>query len=483
MQTIRSRKLVTNFTLLSGGEVLSKIFTFFAFAYLARVLAPNNFGYLEFTLAVMVFLTLFVDFGTSPYGAREVAKNSERIEVLIFNIIALRVIFALLGYLLLLAFIFLQPNKDKNLQVLLLIYGLSLFGIPGFLQWIFQGLDKMKWVALGSVIRQMMFTIGVFVLIRRAEQLWIVAVIEFIAVCSLVIFNVYIFRSKIGKFRPSINLRSMISSFGQAYPIGLSELTWAFTWYFPIIFLGLLIRGKDVGWFGAAFRPVMTLHMFVWLYFYNLLPTISRCSKQPQEILKNLMDNSLRIVAWAGFFLGTVGTILAKPIITIIFGTAYSQSVSTFMVIIWMIPIAFLSGHYHYTLIAYNQQKYEFVSYACGAVVGMVVGLLLIPRFSTLGAGFSLITAGIVSWIMAFFFVKHKICHIPFIFFIFRPLAACAVMFAGFQLLLPLNLWLAGTVGIILFISMLFIFQPEVKRFLARLESNIRTNIVSSQKE
>jgi O-antigen/teichoic acid export membrane protein len=474
---------VTNFTLLSGGEVLSKIFTFFAFAYLARVLSPNNFGYLEFTLAVMVFLTLFVDFGTSPFGAREVAKNRERIEILVFNIIALRLIFALLGYLLLLAFIFLQPNKDKNLQVLLLIYGLSLFANPGFLQWIYQGLDKMKWVALGSVIRQMVFTIGVFVLIRRAEQLWIVAVIEFVAVCSLVIFNVSIFRSKIGKLRPSLNLRAMISSLGQAYPIGLSELTWAFTWYFPIIFLGLLIRGESVGWFGAAFRPVMTLHMFVWLYFYNLLPTLSRCSKQPQEILKNLMDNSLRIAAWSGIFLGTAGTILARPIITIIFGPEYTESVSTFMVLIWMIPLALLSGHYHYALIAYNQQKYEFISYACGAVVGMGVGILLIPRYSTLGAGFSLLTAGLISWIMAYVFVQRKICRIPFSLHIFRPVTAGIIMYAGFYFLKPLNVWLASVSSIVIFISILFFFQPGIMRFVAQLETYIRTNTIFRQRQ
>ena len=80
MQSLNFRKLVSNFTLLTGGEVLSKIFTFIAFTFLARMLGPTNFGHLEFALAVMVFFSLLVDFGTSPYGAREIAKNEVQVD-------------------------------------------------------------------------------------------------------------------------------------------------------------------------------------------------------------------------------------------------------------------------------------------------------------------------------------------------------------------------------------------------------------------
>src|SRR3990172_5020278 len=71
MHAVDFRKLVSNFTLLSGGEVLGKLLAFATFTYLARTLGPKSFGYLEFTIALMVFFTLLTDFGTSPFGARE----------------------------------------------------------------------------------------------------------------------------------------------------------------------------------------------------------------------------------------------------------------------------------------------------------------------------------------------------------------------------------------------------------------------------
>ena len=50
--------LVRNFLFLGAGEFASKVFGFLAFAYLARVLGPREFGQIEFALALIVFLYL-----------------------------------------------------------------------------------------------------------------------------------------------------------------------------------------------------------------------------------------------------------------------------------------------------------------------------------------------------------------------------------------------------------------------------------------
>jgi hypothetical protein len=46
----------------------------------------------------------------------------------------------------------------------------------------------------------------------------------------------------------------------------------------------------------------MARHSFVWLYFFNLLPSISRCVARPKQDMLELMDGSVRLTAWAGLF-------------------------------------------------------------------------------------------------------------------------------------------------------------------------------------
>jgi O-antigen/teichoic acid export membrane protein len=467
MESIKIRKLASNFSFLSGGEAISKICTFAAFAHLARVLGPENFGYLEFTLAIMVFFTLFVDFGSSPYGAREIAKDKTQVGILSANIVVLRILLAITAYSLLFALVFFMPGKDSQVRRLILIYGLTLFGIPVFLQWVFQGFDKMKWVALGSIIRQLIFASGVFLLIRHADRLWLVAVIECMAVAGFVIYNLYTFRSRIGQFHHQISPGSLRSFLLQMMPIGLSELAWASTWYAATILLGLMVGGNAVGWFSAAHRPIMTLHTFVWLYFFNLLPSMSRCSKQSKENLQSLVNSSVRITAWFAVFLGTAGTLLADPLINLVYGAEYAQTVATLKVLIWVLPIALLSGHYRYALIACDRQRDEFISSLWAAAISVLLGFVLIPKFAALGAAWAVVAAAAVNFIVAYKFVREKIVHITFWNHFSRPMFAAGAMIAGFLLLQSLNRWLAIACSVMLFIAALIFLQPEVKKMLA----------------
>jgi len=53
-------KLVHNFLSLSGAEVISKLLTLATFAFVARIVGPGGFAYLEFAYSVVMCGTLLV---------------------------------------------------------------------------------------------------------------------------------------------------------------------------------------------------------------------------------------------------------------------------------------------------------------------------------------------------------------------------------------------------------------------------------------
>ena len=71
-------RLLRDFAALAFGEGVSKIAGFAAFAYLARVLAPESYGAVELAAAMALFFALIVDFGFGPIGAREIAHEPHR---------------------------------------------------------------------------------------------------------------------------------------------------------------------------------------------------------------------------------------------------------------------------------------------------------------------------------------------------------------------------------------------------------------------
>jgi O-antigen/teichoic acid export membrane protein len=474
MESPNFRQILSNFTFLSGGEIFSKICTFAAFAFLARVLGPHNFGNLELTLVIMVFFTLLVDLGSGPYGARVVAQSQNQIAVISSNIIVLRLSLSFTAYLLLQGFAFLLTSTDTPIQQLLFIYGFTLFGTPWFLQWVFQGLDKMKLVAFGSIIRQSIFAVGVFLLVRQSDQLLMVAFVDCISVGGLVLYNLYVFRSQIGRFTVGISLHSLRDCFVQAFPIGLSELLWALSWYSATVILGLFIGEREVGLFGAAHRSVMALHTFVYLYFYNMLPSVSRCVGQPMNVLQRLMRQSMATTSWCAVFLGTLGSVLAEPLLIAVYGFEYSQAVPIFQILIWVVAVMLLSGHYTYTLIAFNSQRLLLICYVSSATLSMLLSLFLIPRFGALGAATAILVSAIVNWGMTYVLVCQNIGHIPFGSLLIRPAIAGLLIIISSFLIYSVNLLFSFTFSAILYGAALSILQPEVITKIRMLFDKIR---------
>ena len=455
------RKLATNYAFLSGGETASKILTFAAFTFLARVLGPTDFGSLEFTLALTIFFTLSIDCGLGTYGARELARNPSQASTLNDQVTSLRLLLALVFFLVLLLLVSLL-DLPQAARILVLLYGLTLFAVPFFHQWIFQGLEKMQWVGLGSALRYLIFALGVFLFVRKSTPLWMVGLVEIAAVSGFVLFNVSVsrFYFRLPWSRPIFSLSRLSPAIRQALPIGLSELSWACTFYFPTVLLGILVGGESLGWFGAAHRSVMALHTFVWLYFFNLLPSISRCALEPVGKLQELVRRSLRGTLWCAVFIGTVGSILAVPLLTAVFGQQFRESGEIFRILVWVLAVSLWSGHYRYTLIWFNQQRLEFLASASAGVVSIVSSAVLIPHFGATGAAVSLLAAALVHGGLAYLFVRRRIVHVPFGVHTLRPLGTSAIAMAIFLLLLPTGVWLASISCIAFYGLALILVEP-----------------------
>src|SRR5262249_50988704 len=192
--------LVKNFLSLAGAEVISKLVTFAAFAYLARVAGPVGFGYLEFAGTALFCAGLLVEQGFSPYGAREIAKAPRRTPELMTEIVLARLLLAVIAYAALIVFALLF-NGAPIVAKLLLIYGASLLVAPLLLQWVFQGHDRMRVVAAAQIIRQTVFAAVVFISVREAGRIWLVAVAEVAGVCGAAVFGVWMYKRQFGMKR------------------------------------------------------------------------------------------------------------------------------------------------------------------------------------------------------------------------------------------------------------------------------------------
>ncbi len=416
-------RLALNFVLLSGAEAASKVLAFIVFAQLARVLGPDTYGDIEFALAVTLALSLLVEGGLGLYGAREIAKDKSGAVRLAVHVVLLRFALALVAFLLL-VLIALFSGKGAQAEQVLILYGLTLFAGAALIPWVFQGLEQMHWIAASSVLRWSLFAAIVLFAGVDPARIWVVPIADLAAIVCVVALHASLFRRYVGPVRLIVDPSFAVGLMRQAIPIGLTQIMWGLKVYLPTIMLGLLVGGAAVGWFGAAHRIVVALHTFVWMYFFNLYPSISRSTGQAPEVLQNLLRRSLQFTSALALFIGITGTLVANPLLTVVYGHQYSEAVTAFQILIWFVAFALISSHYQYVLIAYGRQWLELGSATAGAAMNILMSYFLIPKFGIVGAACALLLAETSVWALNYSFVRRYILTSPVFGYVTRPVIA-----------------------------------------------------------
>ncbi|MGH9801886.1 MAG: oligosaccharide flippase family protein, partial [Blastocatellia bacterium] len=388
--------LFKNFLSLAGAEIAAKALTFAAFAYLARVSGPDGFGYIEFAAAAVMCAGLIVEQGFNPFGAREIAKSPERTEALVSEIVLVRLVLAVGLYVALVIFALVFDRAAVQAR-LLLVYGLSLLAMPLLLQWVFQGHDRMRTVAAIQVVRQLIFAALVFALVHNAQQIWRVGLAETIGLASAAAFGAWSYRRQLNgrirlrwKFSPQLLREGMT--------IGLSQIFWVVKMSGATLILGLIAAPEDVGYFGGAMRILMALHTFVWLYFFNLLPSLSRAWVANDGSFAALTARSLRVVALLAVIGAGIWVAVAPTVVRVVYGQAFAPAGIALQWFAGVCAVAAISGHYRFGLIAAGYQTAEMVT----SLIGAIAAVVLIPvgyfTASVGGAAAGLFVGEVLIW-------------------------------------------------------------------------------------
>jgi O-antigen/teichoic acid export membrane protein len=307
----------------------------------------------------------------------------------------------------------------------------------------------MHWVGVASIVRQTGFASLVFLTYRPGFPLFYLGLVECASVAAVTAFCVYVTRFKMGFAWPwpQFRFKELAVHIKEASPIGLTELAWSFMWYFSTVLLGFVFSDRTLGWFGASHRALMALNTFVWLYFFNLLPSISRCVTKPHEDLLALMDQSVRFASWAGLFTGAFLTAAAPTVLTLIYGPSFRPAAQSFAILVWMLPIAMLSGHHRYILIAYNRQKLLLLCTVISAAAAVILGFALVPFYRGQGAAWALVIAIFINFVLVYFCVRRCVVEVPVFRQLAAPLVTLAVSALVYAALVQWNPWAAIACG------------------------------------
>ncbi len=459
------RYLIKNYCILLSGEAIARLLTLITFAYLARALGPAGFGIIEFCFAHALILSFMVDFGVGVLGAREIAQKPNDIREITKRMVAIRFWSMALSAFLLACYALLSP-QPWPVKTLLLLFGISLIPMPYLFQWVFLGCNWMKYVSISQIVRYGVFAGIVLLTVREPSNMSNVVAAECAGVLVSAVFTIVCFRLKIG-FWPSIApVWPTMNEIKQVAPIALSHFMWAAKYIFVTVVVGFLAglgqNAEQVGHFGAAVRIIVAMHVFISLYFNNLLPSVSRAVTEPIEPFRLFINRAVRTSAWISLCGSMLLVIMAHQIVRIIYGDAYGQSVIILQILVWMLSAALVSTHFRVTLIAASRQGFELISTAVGAVITLTLVIILYRRLGLTSVAAAMVIGEMSTLVLSFIFVHRFVISVRFGRCIWPPVVA-TILTAALLLIWPsITVWAKASIVIVFFALAIVMLDPEL---------------------
>ena len=434
-----------SFLALGLGEAVARLVGFGATVYAIRVLGASTYGMVGVAAAVALYLNRIADLGFDlGLGVREIAADSGFLTRVAPSVLGFRSLLAavLVVLLAIVGFAFL-PQPDG---AVLAVYGLGLFAAGASTRWIHLGSDRNRVAALAATGGQLLMALLVLGLVRGPGDVSTVAGAQ-MAGDLLAALLLCLALGSVGRRLPlRMEWAVLRPLFPRAWSLVASALLGILIYNADFIFLRVLHGTAAVGYYAAGYTLVTFFLNLGIAYNLSLLPSLTRLRNTAGE-LETLFHTATAQVFAIGLPLAVGGSLLAVPIVRLLFGPGYAASAAPFAILIWAIPLNLLRDVPLMALLSAEGERWVFRVTLISAGLNLVLNIALIPTFGLVGAASATVLTEAVRMMLAAWVARGLGFHLPGPRrFVKAGLATLAM--AGCLLLLPnVPVWLSVAAG------------------------------------
>ena len=459
------RTLAKNTTVLLVANIISYLLGFFTTLYTARYLGVEGFGVLSLALSLTGIFGVFTDLGLTTLTTREVSRDESLASKYIGNTAIIKIIYAFLtfGLISLIVYIIGYPQEVKTV-VYIITLSVILTAFTGIFNSIFQAFQKMEYMSLNIVINAILMITGILIVIHFG--LGIIALSSVYLISSAIVLVVTLITYSWKFFVPKIglDLKFWIPTIKEASFFGVSNILVVIYFYIDSLMLSILVSYSAVGIYNASYKLIVVLLFIPGIFITSIFPIMSQHFESSKTLLKLEYEKSVKYLFATAVFIFIVGFSFADKIILIIYGTAYTPSIVALQILIFVMPIIFITNLFGNLLGAINRQRILIIITAVSALFNVALNLILIPKFSYIGASIAtVITEGLV-FILMFLYISKHFLRISLNKNISKTIiAGILTTLLIFYLKMNIDWLLAAVLGILIYILMLFVLKIITK--------------------
>ena len=400
IKNLLNSKVTRNASWIIAGRVYHMVLAFVVGLLTARYLGPNNYGLINYAATYTSFFASFCTLGINSVIVKNFVDHPDEEGETVGSAIILRTISSVLSVVMMMCITFIADNGEKTTNIVVFLCGIGvIFQVMDTLDYWFQSRLESKYSAFATVISYTVVSIyKVWLLVTGKSVEWF-AVSTSIDYLVVAIILLIVYKKRNGP-RFSCSMRKAKELFKSSYHFILAGLMVSIYGSTDKFMLKQLLNEAEVGYYSTAVSLCNTWVFLLTAIIDSLYPVILQ-SFNNKELFERKNKQLYSIVFYISVSVSILFSVLATPVVRILYGKAYIAVAAPLRIITWYTAFSYLGVARNAWIVSYNKQNYLKYLYIGAAITNVVLNVIMIPLWGASGAAFaSLLTQ--ISTILVF---------------------------------------------------------------------------------
>ncbi len=389
-----------------GCHIVQAILNLIVNMLVARYLGPSSFGVINYAASLVAFVVPIMQLGLRSTLVQEIVEQPEREGETLGTALFLCLISSIASIIGVVSFACLVNRNEKVTIIVCLLYSLNLiFQALQMIQYWFQAKLLSKYTALITLMAYIFVNIYRVILLVRNESIFWFAISQALdyLIISLSLIVIY---KKLGGQKLSFSKARAGEMLRKSKFYIFSALMVTVFAQTDKIMLKLMVSDAATGFYSAAVTCAGMTGFIFGAIIDSARPTIVKNKGTDESQYQKNVSFLYSVVIYFALLQSLVIMIFASPIIHILYGSGYGESVNVLRLIVWYTTFSYLGAVRDVWILSENKGHFLWIINLIGAVSNVILNAVLIPIMGMMGAALASLVTQIFTNVIVGFFLK-----------------------------------------------------------------------------
>lgn len=386
-----------------GCKIAQSILNLIIGLITARYLGPSNYGVITYVASVVAFAMPIMQLGLKNTLVKEFIKSPEQEGVILGTSLMLNIISSVFCMVGCIGFVMLINAGETETIFVCILYSLTLiFNATEMTQYWFQSKLLSKYPSIAALVAYVIVAAyKIYLLITQKSVVWFAFsnVIDYFVI-SIILMIIY---KKLGGQRLKVDWHIGKKLLSESKYYIIPSLMVVVFQHTDRIMIKLMIGEAETGFYSAAITCIGISSFIFTAIIDSARPVILEEKDRNSGLYEKRIIQLYSIINFFSLVQSIGMTLLAKPLVYVLYGADYGKAAGILAVAVWYITFGHYGSVRNIWILAEGKQKYLTAINLAGALANVVLNLCFIPIFGAIGAAIaSVITQFFTNVIIGF---------------------------------------------------------------------------------